>query len=1084
MKTWKSTCFLIGLLTSAFLFSTRVAADSSPVKVSPGSLNFGSQNVGITSGAGAASLTNHNSAVVAFTVAITGDFSETNECGGVVAPGASCTLKVYFTPTLVGAETGSLGIYGDFPGSPLIVGLSGTGALDGFKAIVVTPASPTVPLGLTQQFTATGYYSNGTAISLPNAMWSSSAPAVATVSNISGSQGLATTVSQGAASISAAFGSFVGSATLTVAPPQLVSSNLSPSNPSVPLGRTQQFSAVGTYTDGSTRDLTATAVWSSSNPAVATVSAGVATSVGMGTTTILASSGAVSASTTLTVTPPVLASIALSPSAVRIVLGVGQQTQQFTATGTYTDGSVRDLTDTATWTSSNTSVATVVQGLATPTARAIGAPSITAGLGSVSGSATLTVVGVQSISVSPASFVLPIGETQRLTATAQLSDGTTLDVTNAAAWASSNAAVATVTQTGLVTGVSQVATGSSNTSITATIGYTDRPPHAVTGVASIVVLPPALLSVTLSPAGSTLRSGTSEQLTATGAFSDGSQQDLTGVASWSSSNPGVVTAGPTGLVGGVGPGVATITATVFNTPLAPPSGVSGSTGITDTGTLVSLTLSPATASVALGLTEQFSAVGNYSDGSASAVTTGTWSSSNPSAATVVGGLATTVGQGSTTITAAVGSATGSATLTVIPPALVSISVTPAHPSILVDGTEQMTATGTYTDKSSRDLTGTATWSSTDSSAASVAAGGLVTGAAVGSATITATSDSVTGSTPLAVYASGQARFAYVADLNGDSIGLFLVDNATGSLVPAGATVTPNDAPGAAAADPTGHFLYVTSEFNLYGYAIDQLTGSLEPLPGTPVFVNTADALAVHPSGKSLLVAESCCGVVAYALDSNGVPTFSSAASANSPVSVAFDPAGAFAYASNVNGDSVSIFSVNASTGQLTEISGSPFSVLEPNPSSVAVYPLGGYLLLTNENDGSISVYALDPTSGGLLGSAVNYPVGECPQFAAIDGGERFAYVMNDCSNDVSAFTLDSSTGSLTPMTGSPFSTGLMQANNGPNMGVVDPTGSYLYTANFGEGAVVVFSIDPTTGALTKVSQDTSLATPFFITLVR
>src|SRR5207248_464506 len=159
----------------------------------------------------------------------------------------------------------------------------------------------------------------------------------------------------GQTTLTATLGSVTGSTTLTVSTAVLVSIAVSPLNSSIALGSTQQFTATGTYTDGSTQNITTTVTWSSNNAAVATTSNsagtnGLATSAGTGQTTISATWGSVAGSTTLTVGTAALVSIALSPLHFTIALG---NTQQFTATGTYTDHSTQSLTSSALWSSTN-----------------------------------------------------------------------------------------------------------------------------------------------------------------------------------------------------------------------------------------------------------------------------------------------------------------------------------------------------------------------------------------------------------------------------------------------------------------------------------------------------------------------------------------------------------------------------------------------------------------------------------------------------------------------------------------------------------------------------------------------------------
>ena len=140
-------------------------------------------------------------------------------------------------------------------------------------SIAVTPAIPSIPLGTTQQFTATGTFTNGSSQNITNTVqWSSDTTTVATVSNAANSQGLASAVGTGSAKITATSGSIAGSTTLTVTAAALVSIAVTPTNPSIPLGTTQQFTAAGTFTDGSSQNLTSTATWSSDATSTATVS--------------------------------------------------------------------------------------------------------------------------------------------------------------------------------------------------------------------------------------------------------------------------------------------------------------------------------------------------------------------------------------------------------------------------------------------------------------------------------------------------------------------------------------------------------------------------------------------------------------------------------------------------------------------------------------------------------------------------------------------------------------------------------------------------------------------------------------------
>src|SRR4029077_16547266 len=222
----------------------------------------------------------------------------------------------------------------------------------------VTPAIPSIPLGTTQQFSATGTFTDHSTQDITKTVqWGSSSAAVATISNASGTQGLASSVGTGVSTISASSGSVIGSTPLTVNPAMLASIAVSAAANSTPAGTTDQFTATGTFSDGTTKDLTSSVTWTSSNPSLATINAsGLAKGLMNGTSTISASTGSSSGSATLTVTPAALVSIAVSAAASSIPLGT---TDPFTATGTFTDGTMQDITTSVFWTSSSATVATV-----------------------------------------------------------------------------------------------------------------------------------------------------------------------------------------------------------------------------------------------------------------------------------------------------------------------------------------------------------------------------------------------------------------------------------------------------------------------------------------------------------------------------------------------------------------------------------------------------------------------------------------------------------------------------------------------------------------------------------------------------
>lgn len=183
-------------------------------------------------------------------------------------------------------------------------------------------------------------------------------------------------------------------------------------------------------------------------------------------------------------------------------------------------------------------------------------------------------------------------------------------------------------------------------------------------------------------------------------------------------------------------------------------GASGTTVGDKQKTITTITLSPTSASLTVGATQQFTATATYSDASTADVTsTATWVSANTGLATVnASGLATAVAAGSTTVTASLSGFDGSASITVTAPTktISSIAVTPSSASIAVGATQQFTATATYSDGSTGNVSSQASWSSSNDSAATVNSSGLATGAGAGSANITASLSGVSGKSSLTV----------------------------------------------------------------------------------------------------------------------------------------------------------------------------------------------------------------------------------------------------------------------------------------------------------------------------------------------
>jgi Bacterial Ig-like domain (group 2) len=163
----------------------------------------------------------------------------------------------------------------------------------------------------------------------------------------------------------------------------------------------------------------------------------------------------------------------------------------------------------------------------------------------------------------------------------------------------------------------------------------------------------------------------------------------------------------------------------------------------------SVSVSPGTASVAIGATTQLAAATLDGNGTVITGRSVTWSTSNASIATVSGGLVTGVAPGNVTISAASEGKTGSAVITVQPPPVATVTITPAAPTVVEADTVRLTAVLRAADGST--LTGrTITWTSGTPANATISNAGLITGVQPGTSLITATSEGRSASVTVTV----------------------------------------------------------------------------------------------------------------------------------------------------------------------------------------------------------------------------------------------------------------------------------------------------------------------------------------------
>jgi 6-phosphogluconolactonase len=268
-------------------------------------------------------------------------------------------------------------------------------------------------------------------------------------------------------------------------------------------------------------------------------------------------------------------------------------------------------------------------------------------------------------------------------------------------------------------------------------------------------------------------------------------------------------------------------------------------------------------------------------------------------------------------------------------------------------------------------------------------------------------------------------WGYEAGSNG-SVAMYTIDATTGALTSTG-TMNGNCPglcnPSSMVVDPSSKFAYVVTggagvPFSVAMYTINATTGALTPI-GT---------IAAGPV----------------------------------PISVAVDPAGNFVYvatedATPGSAGSLSMYAINATTGALASIG---TIGAETDPVSVAVDPSGKFAYATNSGSNDVSMYTIDATTGALA-SIGTIAAGTDPVSVAVDPSAKFAYVTNSGSNDVSMYTINSTTGSLTLI-------GMIAAGLSPTSIAIHPSGKFAYVTNSGSNDVSMYSIG-STGTLTLIA---------------
>ncbi|NOZ54827.1 MAG: lactonase family protein [Gammaproteobacteria bacterium] len=350
---------------------------------------------------------------------------------------------------------------------------------------------------------------------------------------------------------------------------------------------------------------------------------------------------------------------------------------------------------------------------------------------------------------------------------------------------------------------------------------------------------------------------------------------------------------------------------------------------------------------------------------------------------------------------------------------------------------------------------------------------------------------------LSVHPSG--KFVYASNAYTNNISAYRVDQKTGTLaellrspfaageegpfddtyaiLPDVAGVNLGGMPYYIASHPSGQFVYVTNwaAASISMFRVDQQNGDLSLIDQPKETGLTPYAVAAHPSGKFVYVSTwgsndvwgYQVGTMGHLTHIDGSPF---ATNGLKPVDIVFNEAGTRAFVANISSNNTTIFEVNTETGQLVfkdlamARAGAIDVELVSMPNAVSIAPK--YAFVVDKTQQSLINYEVNPSTGHLKALSRS-KTGKDPVAVAQDPRNRFVYVANAGSNNVSAYRIDTA-GNLTEIEGSPYATG-----KNPSQISIDANGWYIYVLNKDTEDLSIFLIHAKTGQLAE-AQDSPL----------
>jgi len=565
----------------------------------------------------------------------------------------------------------------------------------------ISPVALTLAKGSVQQYTATGLYSDHSTEDLSHAVsWSADN---AEISN----NGLLTATNIGTNTIDADIDNNSSSTSLTVSSAELT--RITINTPSlIAKGISEQLSAVGFFSDGTSQDIGNLVTWSSSNSSIASIDEnnGLLAAAQPGNVTITASTNSLTTTTTIEISNATLTEIVVTPSSISLAKG---SSTTINVIAIFSDQSFADISKQVDWLNTDTTKVEILTGDSSLAnnllAKDIGLATLTAQFSGFEATSQITVTDavLTQLTISPTNISIPIGLSQRYFASGLYSDNTVQDLSTQVTWISDRESSATIDNVTSLQGTAH-SLAAGDVTISATLG-------SVTQSTTLNITTAQLNSIEIQPSKQAAAIDFSIPIKAIGHYSDGSKFDITDKAEWSSNNQGILNLADSkkGTIQTLSEGDTLINASH--------SGISGLGQVfVSSTTLQSIFISANLTTIPKELQQQLQAIGTFSDDTTADITLQvTWQSDDASLAsvdnTLFPGLLQTNSPGDTIITASLNNITSEVPISITDETISQITVSVEQSNLNIKTSTQATASALFSDDNTIDMTRWVNWTS-------------------------------------------------------------------------------------------------------------------------------------------------------------------------------------------------------------------------------------------------------------------------------------------------------------------------------------------------------------------------------------